>query len=123
MIVFEIFIFGFTLWLGAYLISRNPGDLRLVLAGTGLIAYGLALAFSILASYGDNRDLNDTLLRWQGPLLILPLVCWLLLLFHLLRTDESWYSSLRNHRNPYVVVITASVFFGLGVSLLIVPSD
>jgi len=123
MIAFEIFIFGFTLWLGAYLISRNPLDLRLVLAGTGLLAYGLALALGILAGYGDNPQFSDTLLSWQRPILILPLICWLLLLFHLIRGNESWYSSLRNHRNPLVVIITASVFFGLGVALLIVPLD
>ena len=123
MIIFEIFIFGFTLWLGAYLISRNPSDLRLVLAGTGLIGYGTALALGILAGYGDNQELNNTLLRWQRPLLILPAVCWLLLLIQLMRGDESWYSRLQSHRNPLVIVITASVFFGLSLGLLIFPLD
>ncbi len=123
MIIFEIFIFGFTLWLGAYLISRNPSELRLVLAGTGLMAYGITLALGIVASYGDNQDLTTQLLRWQRPLLLLPAICWFLLLIQLLRGDESWYSRLQSHRNPLVVVITASVFFGLGLGLLIVPFD
>lgn len=123
MIIFEIFIFGFTLWLGAYLISRNPSELRLVLAGTGLIAYGIALALGIVASYGDNQELTTQLLRWQRPLLLLPAICWFLLLIQLLRGDESWYSRLQSHRNPLVIVITASVFFGLGLGLLIVPFD
>ncbi len=41
MLIFEILIFGFALWLGAYLISRNPSDLRLILAGAGLITYAI----------------------------------------------------------------------------------
>ncbi|MDX1413048.1 MAG: hypothetical protein R3293_02595 [Candidatus Promineifilaceae bacterium] len=123
MIPLEIIVFGFTLWLGAYLISRNPSEVRLLLAGTGLISYAVALAFGILAGYGANRDLISSLLRWQIPVLLLPVFCWLLLLIHLLRGDESWYSRLQNHPNPLAVVITASVFFGLGVGLLILPFD
>lgn len=57
MLIFEILIFGFALWLGAYLISRNPSDLRLILAGAGLITYAIGLALGILASQAENQDL------------------------------------------------------------------
>ncbi len=123
MIIFEIFIFGFTLWLGAYLISRNPSEIRLVFAGTGLIAYGIALSLGVLAGYGNEQELTNLWLRWQRSLLVLPAICWLLLLFQLLRGDESWYSRLQSHRNPLVIVVTASVFFGLGLGLLTIPLD
>jgi hypothetical protein len=121
MLVFEILVFGFALWLGAYIISRNPADLRLVLTGTGLIAYAIGLALGILSSQAENQDLALALLGWQKPLLLLPAVCWLLLLVHLMRGDESWYSRLQNHRNPLVIVFTATIFFGLGLGLLIFP--
>ena len=123
MLLFEVFVFGFTVWLGAYLISRNPSDIRLILAGTGLIVYGIALALGILAGYGDNQELNTQILRWQKLLLLLPAACWLMLLIQLLRGDESWYSRLQNHRNPFVIIITASIFFGLGLSMLIFPLE
>ena len=123
MLIFEILIFGFALWLGAYLISRNPSDLRLVLAGAGLIAYAIGLALGILASQAESQDLAQALLRWQKPFLLLPAVCWLVLLIQLLRGDESWYSRLQNHRNPLVVVFTATIFFGLGLGLIIFPFD
>jgi hypothetical protein len=121
MLIFEILIFGFALWLGAYLISRNPADLRLLLTGAGLIAYAIGLALGILSSQAENQDLSLALSGWQKPLLLLPAICWLLLLVHLMRGDESWYSRLQNHRNPLIVVFTATIFFGLGLGLLIFP--
>lgn len=121
MLFIEIFVFGFALWLGAYLINRNPADLRLDLAGIGLIAYALALALDILAMHTRIQEIASVLLRWQRPLLILPAICWLLLLLHLTRGDESWYSRLQNHKNPLVVVMTATIFFGLGIGLLLFP--
>lgn len=123
MLIFEIIIFGFVLWLGAYLINRNPADLRLLLAGAGLIAYAIGLALGILASQAENANLARDLLGWQRPFLLLPAVFWLLLLFQLLRGDESWYSRLQNHKNPLIVVFTATIFFGLGLGLLILPLE
>lgn len=121
MLFIEIFVFGFALWLGAYLINRNPADLRLDLAGIGLMAYALALALDILAMHTRIQEIVSVLLRWQRPFLILPAICWLLLLLHLTRGDESWYSRLQNHKNPLVVVMTATIFFGLGIGLLLFP--
>jgi len=123
MLFVEIFVFGFALWLGAYLVNRNPADLRLDLAGTGLIAYSIALALGILARNAGNQESASVLLLWQKPFLILPTVCWLLLLLHLMRSDESWYSRLQNHKNPFVVVLIATIFFGLGIGLLLFQFD
>ena len=64
MLIFEILIFGFALWLGAYLISRNPADLRLLLTGAGLIAYAIGLALGILSSQAEDQDLAPALLGW-----------------------------------------------------------
>lgn len=123
MLFIEILIFGFALWLGGYLINRNTADRRLVLAGTGLMAYAVGLALGILASQEKETNLALDLLRWQIPILLVPAVCWLLLLISLLRGDGSWYSRLQNHRNPRVVIFTATIFFGLGLGFLLLPSD
>ena len=123
MFIFEIFIFGFVLWLGAYLISRNPADLRLLLAGAGLIAYAIGLALGILANQAENVELTGATLNWQRVFLLLPAFFWLLLLIQLLRGDESWYSRLQNHRNPLIVVFTATLFFGLGMGFMILPLE
>ena len=121
MLIIEIILFSFVFWLGAYLISRNPTDRRLLLAGAGLIAYAIGLALSILAGQADNLPLLQELRSWLPAFLLLPAIFWLLLLFQLLRGDETWYSRLQNHRNPRIVVFTATIFFGLGFALIILP--
>ncbi|HEX9385842.1 MAG TPA: hypothetical protein VF918_05940 [Anaerolineales bacterium] len=44
----ELFFFGFTLWLGAYLLARNSQKITVQLTGWGLIAYALAFAIQII---------------------------------------------------------------------------
>jgi hypothetical protein len=44
----ELFFYGFTLWLGAYLLARGSQKTTVSLTGWGLIAYALALAIQIL---------------------------------------------------------------------------
>ena len=44
----ELFFFGFTLWLGAYLLARNSQKVAVRLTGWGLLAYALALAIQII---------------------------------------------------------------------------
>ncbi len=48
MFAVQTIAFGFALWLGGYLLRRNPSDGRLRLAGGGLIAYAAALALGLL---------------------------------------------------------------------------
>ena len=82
MLLIEILVFGFALWFGAYLISRNPSDRRLLLAGAGLIAYAIGLGFGILAGEANDLEMARSLQQWQKPLLLLPAICWILLLIH-----------------------------------------
>ena len=119
MFILEISIFAFALWLGLYLISRNFKDLRLLLTGSGLVAYGAFIAIDILWRYNLEAAPSRSLQIWQQWLLFLPALCWLLLLIHVLRGDDAWYSRLRRHQNPRIVLIIATIFFGLGCGLLL----
>src|SRR5688572_9902846 len=47
-ICMQLLLFGFTLWLGAYLIARNSGKITVHLTGWGLLAYAVALALQII---------------------------------------------------------------------------
>lgn len=46
--IMELFFYGFTLWLGAYLLTRDSQKATVQLTGWGLIAYAVALAIQIL---------------------------------------------------------------------------
>ena len=48
MVGMELFFYGFTLWLGAYLLTRDSQKITVQLTGWGLIAYAFALTILIL---------------------------------------------------------------------------
>lgn len=80
--VMELFFFGFTLWLGAYLLARNSQKATVQLTGWGLVAYALALAIQILFD--------------QFPLTILlaPALLWIGAALHLLPEEDTARSVL-----------------------------
>lgn len=121
MVYWQLGLFAFALWLGLYLIGRNPKDRRLLLAGAGLVAYAIALALDLLSAYAPRAFLALDFLRWQRLFLFLPTLCWLGLLIMLLRGDGRWYTRLQQHPRPAAVLLAATIFFGLGISLLLTP--
>ncbi len=70
MVFLELIIFAYTLWLGVYLLVREPHDLRLRYAGLGLIAYALMVSTLPFAENPLGRQL-------QNGLIFVPAVFWL----------------------------------------------
>jgi hypothetical protein len=69
----QLFFFGFTLWLGAYLIARNSQKVTVQLTGWGLLAYALALAIQIIFDQSILIILLAPALLWIGAALhLLP---------------------------------------------------
>jgi hypothetical protein len=65
----ELFFYGFTLWLGAYLIARNSQKITVQLTGWGLLAYALALALQIIFDQIILLILLLPALLWMGAAL------------------------------------------------------
>lgn len=116
-----VLFFSLALWLGAYLIGRNPRDTRLLLAGAGLIAYAVALALDALAISAEPSQ-AAALRRLQQPILFLPVICWAILLLLLLR-GGNLHSRIQAHPKPLALLIAITIFFGLGVGLLLLPIE
>jgi hypothetical protein len=74
--VMELFLYGFTLWLGAYLIARRSQKLTVQLTGWGLLAYALALAIQIIFD------------QFILIVLLLPALLWMGAALHLLPEDN-----------------------------------
>lgn len=71
--VMELFFYGFTLWLGAYLLARDSQKVPVQLTGWGLIAYAFALAIQILFDQFILIILLIPALLWIGAALhLLP---------------------------------------------------
>ena len=88
-----IFVYGLAIWLGLYLIGRDPRSARLLLTGSGLLAYALALAcdpLSGLAPEGFGLVLERA--RWS--LSLLPALLWTGALIHLLPEEAPLRSRL-----------------------------
>lgn len=74
-----VFAYGVALWLGLYLIGKDPRSPRLALTGLGAIAYSLAIACGLLESIA-----LPGLAAVSWPLLLLPALFWTGALVYLL---------------------------------------
>lgn len=72
LLALEYSLFALALWLGFYLIDRNPDSPRLWRGGLGLVAYAASLAFTILEAAAPTNGIVTP--RWL--LLFLPSMFW-----------------------------------------------
>jgi hypothetical protein len=77
-LITNLFFFGFTLWLGGYLVARNSEKMTVSLTGWGVIFYAIALALEIIWGQQPNS------------LLLLPALLWIGAVLHLIPEDSSW---------------------------------
>jgi hypothetical protein len=73
----ELFFYGFTLWLGAYLLARDSQKVPVQLTGWGLIAYAFALAIQIVFD------------QFILMVLLIPALLWIGAALHLLPEGDS----------------------------------
>ena len=122
-LVLQTAVFGLALWLGLYLISRNPTDGRLLPAGLGLVVYAVGLALDLLAAHAPDLEAAARLMAWQRPFLVLPALFWLILLIQLARSEIPWRDRLRRQPRSGSLLIAATIFFVLGLSFIFFPLD
>lgn len=91
----QLLLFGFTLWLGAYLIARNSQKIAVHLTGWGLLAYAAALAVQIIFD------------QFVLIILLLPALLWIGAALHLL-PDE-------NQARPILIRIWLVTFIPLAI--------
>src|SRR5947207_551074 len=76
LLTINILTFGFALWLGLYLLARDPAKALLRYAGLGILAYALSLAAEILSENTPSITVTAILLLIQQFLALLPAVFW-----------------------------------------------
>lgn len=109
-----VLVYGYALWLGLYLIVRDPRSPALLLTGLGLAAYALALACDLLAGATPASDGPE---RAREPLLLLPALLWTGALIHLLPEEVSHRDRLArlwSIAGTLVAVLILLVSFGPG---------
>ena len=86
----EVIFFGYTLWLGLYLIARNPRDPRLYLTGIGLLAYGIALAIDMLSAYTPSSSQQYIFTQLHQLFLFIPALSWTGTVIHLMPSASNF---------------------------------
>lgn len=147
----NLFFFGFTLWLGAYLLARNSPKATVRLTGLGLISYAGVLAVGILFE------------RVIPALILIPALFWIGAALHLVPEEthqremliriwvfaaipafiltlvNAWIAAIviaallacagmvarlamrAYFRNTFAVIAVVAMFFGLSTGLMVLP--
>jgi MFS family permease len=110
----KLFLTGFALWLGAYLLALRSGKRAVQLTGWGLIVYALALALEVLTG---------------SLLLVLPLFSaslWVGASLHLWPDDTAWREGLIRAWIlaviPVLILTLLNAWFGIIVVLALLAS-
>ncbi len=115
----EILNFAFALWLGLYLITRDPSNPRLRFTGLGLAAYAAGLAFNTLSPFAPEADLALRLIRLGQPLLALSGLFWLGATPYLLTPEHPSYGRLaRAWQKGLLVVAGGTYLVSVGTDLV-----
>lgn len=147
----ELFFFGFTLWLGAYLLARSTQKRTVQFTGWGLLAYALALGIYIVFDQFFFIILLVPALLWIGAALhLLPeenvqrivyIRIWAMTAIPLaiLTQINAWFSILivlalivcagmvarlalqSKYKNTYALLFVIALFVTLSSGLLILP--
>ncbi len=152
-LITKLFFFSFTLWLGAYLLTRNAQKATVRLTGFGLLAYALALVLELLTGQLILILLLLPAIFWIGAslyllpedlprrdlyiriwvLTIIPIIILVLVepLFSAVVVLALLFSAvmiarlaLRSHfKNTLAVLAVVGLFFGLSTGLMVLPLD
>lgn len=150
-LITNLFFFGFTLWLGAYLLARNSQKMTVRLTGLGVISYAIALAMEIIWGRQANGLLLIPALFWIGAALhFIPeekawrqtgIRIWLLtaIPIFILTLLNLWFSLIAvfallacvmgiaflkpqgNFKNTFAIIAVIGMFFSLSTGLLVLP--
>ena len=150
-LISNLFSFGFTLWLGAYLLARSSQKMTVRLTGLGLLFFAIALANEIIWGQQSNGFLLIPALTWIGAALYLvpedtswrrlAIRSWVLTILpiFILTLLNQWFSliailgllgcvvliaslSLRsNFKSTFAILTVIGLFFSLSTGLLILP--
>lgn len=103
------------LWLGSFLLARDPSRAGLRNTGIGLLVYCVALAGLLVSELIADSDTADTLRQFTQPLLFLPSILWAGTLVHLMPADAPYRREIATGwRVCLPVLIVGFVWIGAG---------
>ncbi len=114
-----VLLYGFTAWLGFYLLERGWQRWWMRLAGLALLAYAVALALAVLNPYVPSTQTAVQMLRLI-PLSILLATLFLLgAVVAIAPGFAAWNQRLEQQKRPFTLIWLSLILYSLGLALLI----
>jgi hypothetical protein len=113
MLFLSLLIFALTIWLGLYLLARNPASQRLRSASAGLLIFALGLALDLL--YRQDPT-NDLFALWHHTYFLLLLFPWVSAVIYLL-PDQALLPGRLSPNQYRLLVAAITLLFGLSLGL------
>ncbi len=121
-LIWQTLFFFLTLWLGCYLIARDPGRLLLWLAGAGMLAFATGVATALLGAFAPTADLARTLYRIQRLFVLLPALFWLAAMLWLIPNRAAWEERYGRQRLLLTISMACIVLYGFALGFVIIPN-
>jgi hypothetical protein len=118
----QTLFFFLTLWLGCYLIARDPRRLLLWLAGAGMLAFATGVAATLLGAFAPTADLALTLYRVQRLFVLLPALFWLAAMLWLIPNRVAWEERYGRQRPLLAISMACIVLYGFALGFVIIPN-
>lgn len=115
LLILQVVVYGFALWLSLYLLTRNLQSQHLRYASLGLLSYALVVLGDVLYRHAPNSDTAEWLARLSQPIVIFPALFWFLTLLYLLEDlDREWLIRLK--RTPFLLIAPSLLIYVLSAS-------
>ncbi len=108
--IIELLTFGFVVWLGSYLISRDHRNPLIYNTGIGAISYGFVLALFTLSTISEAPP-QISRIGWS--LLVIPPFFWAVALLHLSATDSSNLPEWTSKATRIGLILNLAIAIGL----------
>ena len=109
MLGLSAFVFALSLWLGLYLLARDPRKFVLVLASIGLTSFAVVVALDAVRLVSGSELLS----RIEIYLVALPGIAWFAVLLELSRSRDTW----RGRAGEVALVASVAVVAFAGAAL------
>ena len=121
-LILQSFFFFLMLWLGCYLIARDPGRLQLWLAGGGMVTFALGLGTALLGQFAPGADLALNLYRAQRLFVVLPALFWLAAMIWLVPNRAAWEERYGRQQRLLGIGLACIIAYGVALSFVIIPN-
>lgn len=113
--------FGLAIWLGLYIIGREPRKLTSWLAGSALLFMGSSILLTILGNYAPTIRLALNSIRWRQFGILFAGIAWLIFLVRLIPNEKMLRKRLTDARLSLIVIFIGSFLFAISTILVLFP--